>query len=141
MLPQPRALALARLAVDSLVDGALHEGLSARIVARLARQCPEPTIRAVLSEIAADEGRHAAHGWDVVEWCLAEGGEAVASALRGAVASLPTKMATDLPEPARFGAWERWGIHSMATEREEHARARESIVCRVEKLTAEMRAA
>lgn len=29
--------------------------------------------RAILKEIAADEGRHAAHGWDVVAWCLAEG--------------------------------------------------------------------
>jgi hypothetical protein len=141
VLPQVRTLALARLAVDSLIDGALHEGLSARIVARLARQCPEPTIRAVLSEIAADEGRHAAHGWDVVEWCLAEGGEAVASALRGAITALPLKVQTDLPEPARFGAWERWGIHGTAMEAEEHALARESIVRRVEKLTATKRAA
>ena len=78
-LPPTRTLALAALAVDSLVDGALHEGISARVVARLAKRCEVPRIRAMLKEIAADEGRHAAHGWDVVEFCLAE-----SSALRRA---------------------------------------------------------
>src|SRR5262249_10023766 len=76
-LPSQRTLALAKLAVDSLVDGALHEGVSARIIAKLARRCEEPATRAILKEIAADEGRHAAHGWDVVRWCLAEGGRPV----------------------------------------------------------------
>jgi hypothetical protein len=31
-LPRSRTLALAKLAVDSLVDGALHEGVSARVI-------------------------------------------------------------------------------------------------------------
>jgi hypothetical protein len=80
-LPASRPLALAQLAVSSLVDGALHDGLSARVIARLAKRCEEPTVRDVLLELAADEGRHSAHGWDVVEWCLAEGGAPVAHAL------------------------------------------------------------
>ena len=73
-LPRVRAFALAKLAVDSLVDGALHEGVSARIIARLSRRCDVRGIRALLREIAADEGRHAAHGWAVVAWCLRGGG-------------------------------------------------------------------
>ena len=61
-LPRTLSLALAKLAVDSLVDGALHEGVSARIVSKLARQCEVPAITDALRLIAADEGRHAAHG-------------------------------------------------------------------------------
>ena len=65
-LPPTRTLGLAVLAVDSLVDGALHEGVSARVIAKLAKKSDVPAIRGVL-EIAADEGRHSAHGWDVVD--------------------------------------------------------------------------
>jgi hypothetical protein len=130
-LPQTRALALAALAVDSLVDGALHEGVSARAVAVLARRCSEPTIQAALRRIAADEGRHAAHGWDVVEWCLAEGGDAVASALRGAVVALPLTMRTPLPPRAADGTWEKWGIVGHGVEQEQYARARAYVCQRV----------
>lgn len=131
-----RTLSLAALAVDSLVDGALHEGVSARVIARLARRCEEPQIRAVLKEIAADEGRHAAHGWDVVEWCLAEGGSAVAEALRGAVQALPRSMRSELPAAAEDGGWERFGIHGHGLEAEEFASTRADLVRRVEKLLA-----
>lgn len=133
-LPANRALALAVLAVDSLVDGALHEGLSARVIARLVKRCEEPQIRAVLKEIAADEGRHAAHGWDVVAWCLAEGGSAVAEALEGALKTIPRSMSTPLPEPAVEGGWERYGIHGRALEGELFASTRADLVRRVEQM-------
>src|SRR6185437_2833239 len=136
-LPKTRALALAALAVDSLVDGALNEGVSARIIAKLARRCEEPAIRAMLKEIAADEGRHAAHGWDVVEWCLSEGGRPVADALRGAVAALPRAMRSPLPEAAQDGGWERLGIHGHALEAEQFAAARADVVARVERMVGE----
>jgi len=132
----PRTAALARLAVDSLVDGALYEAVSARIVARLAKRCTIAPIREVLKSIAADEGRHAAHGWDVVEWCLAEGGAPVASAIAGAVKALPREMRSPLPEGAARGAWEAWGIHGHALEAEEYEKAREALVRRVERLVA-----
>ncbi|MFT3765404.1 MAG: ferritin-like domain-containing protein [Minicystis sp.] len=133
-LPATRTLALAALAVDSLVDGALHEGVSARVIARLVKRCEEPQIRAVLKEIAADEGRHAAHGWDVVRWCLAEGGSPVADALRGASAALPRTMRTPLPAAAEDGGWERFGIHGRALEAEELTSTRADVVRRVEKM-------
>jgi hypothetical protein len=133
-LPRARPLALAQLAVDSLIDGALHEGVSARMVARLAGRCEEARIRAVLKGIAADEGRHAAHGWDVVEWCIAEGGEAVTSALLGAAGALPATMRSELPLAAEGGAWERFGIHGRGLEAEEHRKARASVVRRVRAL-------
>ena len=134
-LPSNRTLALAALAVDSLIDGALHEGLSARIIAQLARRCDEPAIRALLLELAADEGRHAAHGWDVVEWCLAEGGAPVAHALRGAAAVLPAHPATGLPPESRDGSWEAFGIHGAALEEEQYGRARAALTERVKTMT------
>lgn len=131
-----RTLALAELAVDSLIDGALHEGVSARVIARLAKGCEDEATRAVLKQLAADEGRHAAHGWDVATWCLAEGGAPVAHALRGAVAQLPRSQRSPLPAGAAEGAWERWGIHGHALEAEEFAATREALVARVARITA-----
>jgi hypothetical protein len=130
-LPRTRSLALASLAVDSLVDGALHEGVSARIIARLSQRCAVPAVRAMLKEIAADEGRHAAHGWAITRWCLDEGGAPVALALSGAVSALPTEMHSTLPGPASNGGWERWGIHGRALEAAEYAAARAHVVQRV----------
>jgi hypothetical protein len=129
--PRPRRLALAELAVHSLVDGALHEGVSARMVARLARRAEVPAIRGLLREIAADEGKHSAHGWAVVEWCLAEGGSTVAAALLGAVAAIPESMESPLPEGAEGGGWEGWGIHGRRLEAGEYSAARRHVVDRV----------
>ena len=131
-----REVALAELAVSSLVDGALNEGVSARIVARLARRCEDPGVRAILREIAADEGRHAAHGWDVVRFCLAEGGAPVAHALAGAARSLPRRLVSTLAPASRDGSWERWGIPGEALEADELARARADVVRRVAALVA-----
>lgn len=135
-LPRVRALALATLAVDSLVDGALHEGVSARILAKLARRTDDPATRAMLKAIAADEGRHARHGWDVVRWCLDEGGAPVAAALRGALGRLPRSMRSELPEAARSGAWERYGIMGEALESEEFRAARDELVARLSSVLA-----
>jgi hypothetical protein len=131
-LPRSRTLALAKLAVDSLVDGALHEGVSARIIAKLAQRCEVPAIRAALKEIAADEGRHAAHGWAVVGWCLDEGGRPVAEALLGAIRALPKQMQSSLPGSAADGGWERWGIHGHRLESEEYAAALVHVIGRAE---------
>ncbi len=135
-LSSNRTLALAELAVDSLIEGALHEGLSARIIARLAQRCEEPGTRALLQELAVDESRHSAHGWKVVDWCLAEGGAPVAHALRGALAGLPEHPATDQPEAAKDGGWERFGIHGDALEHEQHERIRGALTSRVRTMTA-----
>ena len=114
-LPRSRTLALAKLGVDSLIDGALHEGVSARIIAKLARRSDVPAIRAALKSIAADEGRHAAHGWAVAEWCLVEGGPSVGQALLGAI---------------------RWGIHGQCLEAEEYLATRAHLIERVRALAA-----
>jgi hypothetical protein len=130
-LPRSRSLALAKLAVDSLVDGALHEGVSARIIAKLSQRCTDTAIRAAVKQIAGDEGRHAAHGWAVTRWCLEQGGTPVAVALSGAVSALPKELQSQLPEAAADGGWERWGIHGHALEAAEYTAARAHLVQRV----------
>jgi hypothetical protein len=140
-LPRSRTLALAKLAVDSLIDGALHEGVSARIIAKLAHRCEVPGIRAALKEIAADEGRHSAHGWAAVAWCLEEGGRPVAEALTGALRALPRAMRSALPEAASGGQWERWGIHGHALEAVEYAAALAHVEERVHQMAATSRQA
>lgn len=133
LLPS-RTLALAQLAVDSLVDGALHEGTSARVIARLARGCEDPATRVMLREIAADESRHASHGWDVVGWCLAEGGAPVAAALRGAARVIPMTLRYSAAQEASNSAWERHGIPGRELEAEEYARARVMMNARLARL-------
>lgn len=118
-LNEPRvASAWVHLAVDSLYDGVLQEGFSARVLATLAGRCQVPSIARLLRGLAADEGRHAAHAWDVVEWCVARGGDEVLIALHSALARVPRENPTDLPEAARDGSWEAWGIHGAALEAE-----------------------
>ena len=95
----------------------------------------------MLKEIAADEGRHARHGWDVVLWCLAEGGEPVARALEGALHALPETMVSPLPDAARGGGWERFGIMGEALEAEEHEATRAYVVRRTAQAIAAQRAA
>jgi len=143
-LPRTRVMALARLAVDSLVDGVLHEGVSARTLARLTRLAESSVIRETLAVLAADEGRHAAHAWHVVQWCVREGGEPVVQALRGAARVLPRRPGerpSSTPDDgssleARSGAWQRWGIPGRALEEEEYAAAVASVAHRVEALAA-----
>lgn len=125
-----RGLALCQLAVDSLVDGALHEGLSARVVATLSLRCEIPEIQAVLRQIAADEARHAQHGWEVVEWCLQEGGLPVAVALEGALWMMAEHFRSELPAAARDGSWEPYGIHGEATEEVAYQKVREGLLAR-----------
>ena len=140
-LSSVRSIALAQVAVDSLLDGALHEGVSARVIAKLARSAEHEAIRALLKELAADEGRHAAHGWDVVEWCVALGGTGVIDALDAAMRALPAQMTSPLPEGARDGAWQRWGIHGHALETAEYGKARAELAQRVGRLRSALKAA
>jgi hypothetical protein len=135
-LPANRTIALTMLAVDSLVDGALHEGVSAAVLAELARRTRIPRIEAMLRQIARDEGRHAAHGWDVAMWCLEEAGEPVLRAIEGALRGLPHTMQSPLPERAKDGAWEAYGVHGHALEAQCFGRVRDRLVRRVTQVRA-----
>jgi hypothetical protein len=95
---------LTRLAVGSLVDGCLGEGLAADVAAHGARCAEDRTIREVLAMIARDEAGHAELAWDVLAWCLAEGGAALALAVEARVAVLGRELTPQLPDLTGFDA-------------------------------------
>jgi hypothetical protein len=128
----PRTVRLARLAIESLVDGALHEGTSARTVARLAPRVGDDGIRAVLVAIAADEGRHARHGWDALAWCLDCGGPLVRAAVAGALHALPTHIGSSLygNDEADRGLLEAFGIPGRALQDAVYGEVRAQVVAK-----------
>jgi hypothetical protein len=129
-----RWLALSQLAVGSLIEGVMFEGYAAALAGKLAAACEEPALARILSTIAEDEGRHAAHAWDVLEWCIAEGGFAVTCVVRGALRKLPERVRSTLPPVARGGAWVRYGIPSRALETDAYAEVRRLVVRRARTL-------
>lgn len=91
------AIDLTRLAIGSLVDGCLAEGIASDVASGGASGATEPTIRATLEMIAREEATHAELAWNVLAWCLAQGGEPVRSAVAVRVDALTEEMTPKLP--------------------------------------------
>lgn len=72
---------LSRVAVESLVDGVLNEGLAARLAQLGAATAVEPEVRAALATIAAEEASHAKLAADIVSWALSTGDLETATAV------------------------------------------------------------
>jgi hypothetical protein len=107
-LPRDKKLDVVSLAAESVVESCVIESASARVAAILAARGELPgEIRAVLEPMAADEARHAAHGWEIVRWCLEVGGAAVEEAVRVALARMDAASTKALVEDDSL---ERWGI-------------------------------
>jgi hypothetical protein len=94
----PQPIDLIRLAIGSLVDGCVGEGIAADVASRGGELAEEPAIRQVLAMIAEDEARHAELAWDVLAWCLFEGGPAVERVVRARVAVLDRELDPRLPD-------------------------------------------
>lgn len=133
----PITFRLARLAVESLVDGALNEGVSARVVAELARETEDPRVRSVLEVIAKDESRHAVHGFQVMRWCLERGGHPVRAALVAALGALPVELGRSLTPGAEDGSLEHLGIPGRAREERAFAIVRARLIERTGRLITE----
>lgn len=97
---EPRAQLLLRLAEESLRDGSLNEGWAAELAQRGAATA-HPAIAQVLSRIAQDERRHAELGWQVLSYCLAEGGAEVAARVSQVLTSLPSQVSLRDRRPKR----------------------------------------
>ena len=67
--PAVTGMSLAELAVESLIDGCLLEGVAAEVAARALIRARDRQARAALAVIARDEASHATLAWDVVHWC------------------------------------------------------------------------
>jgi hypothetical protein len=76
---------LAELALATFAEGCVGETIAAAIAAEQLASASDPGVRAALSEIAADEARHAELAWRTVAWALSAGGSAVRAALAPAV--------------------------------------------------------
>lgn len=79
---------LAELAVESLADGCLGEGHAAIAARNAAVDTTDAPTRAVLERIAIEEAEHAAHGWQVLEHCVATGGAPVRDRIATEIARL-----------------------------------------------------
>jgi hypothetical protein len=84
-LPHRTDEALLRLAIESLIDGALNVGLAAACAREAAARASDAAVRSVLARIAEDEAEHAKLGWDICVWAATEPGSDCAVALRRAL--------------------------------------------------------
>jgi hypothetical protein len=85
---------LVRMAVRSLLDGCLGEGLAADVAARGAADATDPLVIATLQGIAIDERAHAELAWSALAWCIEAGGAPVGRA----VAERGERMGDELPD-------------------------------------------
>lgn len=79
--PRDRAGWLSVLAVESLQDGVLGEGAAAMVAEEARQRAVDPAVQRALAIIARDEARHTELAWNILGWCLAEGGDPVAAAV------------------------------------------------------------
>lgn len=107
-----------RIAVEALIEGALLEGAAAHVAAHLARTTTHADVKRVLATIAADEKRHADHGWRVLAWCI-DTSPRVLDAANAALAATPR----DVDAGATLEHAEEQGIASASTLRTCYARA------------------
>ena len=109
---RPREQSLARLVRGSLLDGALGEGVAARVALRTSEHTDHEKLRPILSEIAREEAIHAELAWDTIEWCLREGGAFAENALRRACDELAEHQTPRFPafQDVRIETLARYGI-------------------------------
>jgi hypothetical protein len=115
-------------AAGTAVESCLFEGASARVARMLlARNDLAPAPREVLDVIAGDEAAHAAHGWDVVEWCAGVAGQRARDAAMRAI--LAIDIAAVLP--AAPSHLEAFGVASAALWREALLLERDACLARL----------
>ena len=68
--PPPDRATHVNVAIASVTDGLLGEGLAARVASARARRARDPNVSRVLRRIARDEARHAALAGEVVRFCV-----------------------------------------------------------------------
>ena len=102
---------LVELARDNAVEGCVRETFGALVALWQAERAADPTVRATMRDIARDELRHAALGWQIDAWAHAgltpDGRAEVARAKRVAVAELRAALG-----PADAAVVERAGFPS-----------------------------
>ncbi len=85
----PPAAGLRAFAVAAVQEGCLAETRSVLQIAARAEAEADPAVARVLTVLAADERRHAALAWRMVQWAIQQGGEPVAQAVSVALSAAP----------------------------------------------------
>lgn len=101
-----------RLAVESWVDGCLGEGAAAACAGAEARLASEGSIAATQQIIAGEEASHAELAWDVLDWTVAVGGQAVRAALQAVAEATPSPPNAHSAAANEGRGLERFGILS-----------------------------
>ncbi|HEY4175561.1 MAG TPA: ferritin-like domain-containing protein [Kofleriaceae bacterium] len=104
-----------RLAIGTLVDGCVAEGVAAEVARTASESATDPTIKEALAMIARDERTHAELGWSVLEWCIEQRG--VRAALASRVAKLDEQLAPKLPELTAFSA-DQLAAHGVLSQQQ-----------------------
>ncbi|MDB4942381.1 MAG: hypothetical protein JWP97_1915 [Labilithrix sp.] len=91
-LPRDRGKALAQVATEALVDGALLEDFNAELARTALADVTDPAAREALVRIVEDEAEHARLAWDILAYCVAEGGAPVARALQARYARVEDRV-------------------------------------------------
>jgi hypothetical protein len=87
---------LHELVVTTFAEGCIGETAAAVEATEAAALARDPTMRAALERIAADETRHAELAWRTVAWALRQAGDSAADLVRGCIARAEIE-ARDLP--------------------------------------------
>lgn len=114
-----------RLAIGSLVDGCLAEGIAADVAQAAATKVDDPTIKSILERIAQDEERHGQLAWEILDWTLKAGPEDLAAIVAARGHSLSSRIAPALPPIpnvpadtlAAFGILDQTTLGVIATKR------------------------
>jgi hypothetical protein len=93
-----KAMCFRRLAVGSLIDGCLSEGLASKVARAAGASVTDEAIRETLKVIAHDEATHAELAWEVLAWCLAQGGDEVSAVVESRLAGLEAQLTPKLPD-------------------------------------------
>lgn len=105
----------AAVAVAVFEEGCVGESVSAAEAALAAEDCRDPEVRALLRDIAREEGQHAALAWRTLRWLVDTYGEVVTEPLRraatGRTAPLALVGGPDLRAHGRLSAAARAAVH------------------------------
>jgi hypothetical protein len=96
--PDGTEIDLIRLAIGTLVDGCVAEGVASDVTRAASAQAVDPMIRDTLAMIANDEHGHAELAWDILAWCLDRGGASVHDAVASRLGGLDRELSDPAPE-------------------------------------------
>lgn len=111
------SFALAEVVRGLVREACVGETIGAAEAAEAARRCVDPTLRAALERIAADEARHAALAWRSLRWMLGLGGEELRTLVRDTVAEAARELLAP-GDGARGAGLARLGVLDDAARRE-----------------------